>query len=173
MRRSASILLRASGNSRQGTRSRCWLLAAVAAAVTGCAADLRHEQLTIATISSSNLFGGEALFSGTLIARDGCLVANANEGYATPIFDPGVILSQSGKAIKDVWEGVEIPIGRSFRAGTAWLRDGGQGWSVGDIERFYGTRIPASCPTDNVIRLHDFELTERGKTMNGLEGNGR
>lgn len=135
------------------------LVLLLATALPGCAADVSGGRLTIATITSSNLFGGEALFTGKLFERNGCLVAGTDEVFATPVFDPGVTLTAGGKTIRDVRKGVEVPIGRPFRAGTAWMRDDGTGWSVADIEMFFGTRIPPGCPTDNVIRLHDFEPT--------------
>jgi len=149
------------------------LLLPLAVALTGCASALPRARLTIATVTSSNMFGGEALFTGKLLEQNGCLLASANERFATLIFDPGVTLAADGGTIRDVRQNVEVPVGRYFRAGSAWLRDGGQGWSVADIEAFYGTRIPAKCPTHNVIRLHDFDLTEQGEKMNGFEGNGR
>lgn len=131
-------------------------------ALLGCAANLAHERLTIATVTSSNAFGGEARFWGKLLERDGCLVAGTNESFATPIFDAGVTLAADRKTIVDVRHHVQVPIGRPFQAGAAWLRDDGQGWSIRDIESFYGTRLPRGCPTDDVIRLHNFNLTGEG-----------
>ena len=136
------------------------LLLPLALASAGCTADPAGQRLTIATIATSNTFGGEALFAGKLIEREGCLVAVADGTFATPIFDPGVVLTPEGRAIWDVRQGLNVPIGRSFRAGAAWLRDDGRGWSVADIEAFYGTRIPAGCSTHDVIRLHDFVLED-------------
>jgi hypothetical protein len=129
-------------------------LLAAAAAPAPAPAD---ERPAIATIGSENMFGGEALFTGRLAVRDGCLVADFGSGVATPVFDPGVILSPDGKTLHDPAQGSELPLGRRFSAGSAWMRDGGTGWTVAEIEAFYGTRIPPGCPTHNVIRLHDFE----------------
>ena len=118
------------------------------------------KPLSIATIGSSNGFGGEALFMGKLLVRGGCLVAAADGRFATPIFDPGVVLTPDGDRIRDPALNVEVPMGRPFRAGAAWMRDGGEGWPLADIEAFFGTRLPPDCPKDDVIRLHDFELRE-------------
>lgn len=141
------------------------LVLAVAMSLPGCAADAPGGSLTIATITSSYTLGGEALFSGQLVKRNGCLVASAGKGFATPIFDPGVTLAADGNTIDDVRHNVQVPIGRPFRAGAAWLRGDGQGWPIRDIEAFFGTRIPPGCPTDNVVRLHDFVITGEGGTI--------
>lgn len=147
---------------------RCLLVLPLTSALLGCAAGVPGGHITIATITSSNLFGGEALFSGKLFKRNGCLVAEADDSFATPIFDPGVTLASDGKTIRDGGLGVGVPLGRPFRAGAAWLRGDGQGWSIPDIETFFGTRLPPGCPTENVIRLHDFELTGEGEAMPGI-----
>jgi hypothetical protein len=149
---------------------RAALLVPLVLATVGCAADVPRQRLTIATIASSNLFGGEALYRGKLVERAGCIVAAADGSFATPIFDPGVTLADDGEALVDAHEGVQVPIGRLFEAGTAWLRDDGEGWSLAEIDSFYGTRIPPGCPTDNVIRLHDFEVTEQGIMIDRLAG---
>lgn len=138
------------------------LLTALALTTFGCAAGPSARPLGIATITSAYTFGGEARFTGKLIERGGCLVATDGGSFATPIFDPGVTLSPDGRTIRDVRQGARVPVGRSFQAGAAWLRDDGQGWSVESIESFYGTRLPPNCPTDEVIRLHDFELEGEG-----------
>lgn len=135
------------------------LVLLVATALLGCAADIPGGRLTIAPITASKIFGGEAAFWGKLLERDGCLVAGAGETFTTPIFEPNVMLTPGSKTIRDVRQGVEVPIGRAFRAGTAVLRENGGSWSVADIETFYGMRIPPGCPIDDVIRLHDFKLT--------------
>jgi hypothetical protein len=122
-----------------------------------CAAAAAQERPAIATIGSPNMFGGEALFTGRLVVQGGCLVADFGRGVATPVFDHGVTLSGDGKTLHDPAEGAEVPLGGAFSAGTAWMRDGGTGWSVAEIETFFGTRLPPGCPTDHVIRLHDFE----------------
>lgn len=128
----------------------------------GCAADAPGGSLTIATITSPYTVGGQALYSGKLVKRNGCLVASWGKSFATPIFDPGVTLAADGNTINDVRHDVQVPIGRLFRAGAASLRDDGQGWSIHDIETFFGTRIPPGCPTDDVVRLHDFVITGGG-----------
>jgi len=129
----------------------------------GCAAHQPARPLAIATITSAFTFGGQARFAGRLIERDGCLVATDGVNVATPIFDPGATLGADRKTISDTRAGVEVPIGRPFRAGVAWLRDHGRGWSVAAIETFYGTRLPPGCPTDTVIRLHSFTVTSEGR----------
>jgi len=138
------------------------LVLGLAMAFPGCAAHQPARPLAIATITSAFTHGGQARFAGRLIERDGCLVATDGVNVATPIFDPGATLGADRKTISDTRAGVEVPIGRPFRASAAWLRDHDQGWSVADIETFYGTRIPPGCPTNNVIRLHDFEMAEAG-----------
>lgn len=135
------------------------IVPAVLLALLGCAMEPSGGRLSIATITSSNTFGGEALFTGKLLVRGGCLVAAANDRFATPIFDPGVTLALDGSSIRDVAQSAEVPIGRPFRAGAAWMRDDGEGWPISDILAFFGTRIPPGCPTDDVIRLHGFQLS--------------
>lgn len=141
------------------------LVLVAAMSLPGCAADAPGGSLMIATITSSYTFGGEALFSGKLVMRNGCLVASVNTGFATAVFDPGVTLAADGSTINDVRHNVQVPIGRPFQAGSAWMRGDGQGWAVRDIEAFFGTRIPPGCPTDDVVRLHDFVIMREGGTM--------
>ena len=134
-----------------------------ALAIVGCATSAPHSRPVLATVTSSNLFGGQALFIGTLRVERGCLVAVSNGRSATPIFDPNVALAPDGRAVIDRRNGVALPLGRAFRAGSAWLRDDGRGWPVADIVSFFGTRLPPGCPTDDVLRLHDFALDEAAR----------
>lgn len=124
--------------------------------LAGCSIEIHKKQITIMTTTPDKM-GGEAAFVGKLIIQNGCLVAITGKKVATPIFDPGVTLQPNRLAINDPRNSRHIRIGQSFRAGTAWMRDSGNGWSVSDVETFFGVRVPSKCPTASIIRLHDFD----------------
>ena len=125
--------------------------------LSGCATGTHRDKIAILTVTTDRQFGGEARFSGEWRIRNGCLVASAGKRVATPIFDTGVILQPDASAIRHARNGVRISVGQRFHAGTAWIRNNGGGWSVSEIEAFFGIRIPSGCPTADIIRLHDFE----------------
>lgn len=104
-------------------------------------------------------FGGQALFEGRITLRNGCFTTDS-EYPATILFDPDVTLSETKKAIRHGAGGAVIALGNPSRASAAWLRQDNNGWSIEDIETFYGVEIPINCPTANVVRLHDFEPIE-------------
>lgn len=93
--------------------------------------------------------GGEARFAGELRVEHGCIVAISGSRRLTPLFDADQALGADARTA--------LPIGQKFQAGAAHLRDDGRGWSVADIERFYGVSIPSACPTRNIVRLHSLE----------------
>jgi hypothetical protein len=138
------------------TRMLLALSLANTAFLAGCSTGIDKQQITIMT-TTPNKMGGEAAFIGRLIIQNGCLVAITGKKVAIPIFDPGVTLQPDRLAINDQRRSRHIRIGQSFRAGTAWMRDGGTGWSVSDIEKFFSVRVPSNCPTASIIRLHDFD----------------
>lgn len=110
-------------------------------------------------VAQAKFGGGQAQFRGKLEVRNGCVVT-AGTHSATVLFDPDVALVNQGTAIRDRRRGFTIRFGELIRASAAWPRNNGDGWSVKEIERFYGTYIPANCPHDEVVRLDDFEPTE-------------
>ncbi|WP_138995698.1 hypothetical protein [Sphingomonas sp. PAMC 26621] len=112
----------------------------------------------IATVTTDRPLGGEAAFIGKLRFHDGCLVAVTDGKIATPIFNRGVVLQPSGRAIYDPHSNVRVPINASFSAAAAWLRDGGTGWPIADIEGIYGAHVPERCPAETIVKLHDFRL---------------
>lgn len=124
----------------------------------GCST-LRHQTIPmIATVTTGSSSGGEARFEGELRFHNGCLVAVYGAKAATPIFDRDVILQANGSAIYDVSDGLQIPIGKRFAAGAAWLRSDGSGWPIADIEKSFGIHIPDGCPVGTIVRLHDFSF---------------
>lgn len=139
-------------------RIRKGLAFVIIASLFGCST-LRHKTIpTVATVTTDHLLRGEARFVGELRFHNGCLVAVAGAKVATPILDRDVILQPDGSAIDDVRHGLQIPVGKRFAAGAAWLRDDGSGWSIADIESSFGIHIPNGCPVETIVRLHDFSL---------------
>lgn len=132
----------------------------IIAGLVGCSTPQHKTVPTIATVATSNSLGGEARFVGELGFRNGCLVAIAGAKVATPIFDRDVVLRADGSAINDIRHGLQIPVGKRFAAGGAWLRDNGSGWSIADIEGASGAHMPPGCPVETVVRLHDFRLED-------------
>lgn len=110
-------------------------------------------------VAQAKFGGGEALFRGKLEVRNGCVVT-AGTHPATVLFDPDVALVNQGTGIRDGRRDLTIRFGEPIRASAAWPRNNGNGWSVMEIERFYGTNIPDNCPHDEVVRLDALEPTE-------------
>ena len=97
-------------------------------------------------------FGGEARFVGELRFKNGCLVAGAGESWATPLFDPEATLGEDRRSIRE-GDRPAVRFGQKFGAGAAHLRNNGRGWSIADIEQFFGVIIAAACPKRDVVRL--------------------
>jgi hypothetical protein len=124
--------------------------------VGGCAANCGPPQLVRI---AKPLFGVEALHIGTIEVRGGCVVAGGGDRRpATVLFDPDVTLVDGNAAFRDGRSGVVVRFGQKFHAGAAILRGNGKGWSLRDIEKFFGVKLPKTCPTNDVVRLHDFIL---------------
>ena len=87
----------------------------------------------------------------------GCAVAVGGERRATILFDPDVMLVNGNTAIRDGSSGEVIRFGEQVHASAAILLSGGRGWSLHDIQSFYGIKLPEYCPKDEVVRLHDFK----------------
>ncbi|QQN74372.1 hypothetical protein [Croceicoccus sp. YJ47] len=129
----------------------------------GCDAGHRHALAGRATAMTeaqpitidSNGFGGEAQFHGSIAAIDGCIVTR--NGNSTVLFDRGVTLLPTGDGVFDPATGNSIRFGARITGGAAILRDAGRGWSIREIERFYGVTIPPACPKHDVTRLHHLE----------------
>lgn len=122
--------------------------------LAACQTALAHPQL-IAIASPA--MGGEALFHGTLAIKKGCVVSLGGQRIAAVLFDPGVTLSEDRTRIIDPRAHGNVRLAVPIFGGTAHLRENGKGWSIVDIERFFGVTIPAGCPTKNVMRLHGME----------------
>lgn len=121
---------------------------------SGCAANGGPPQLVRI---ANPLFGGEAAYTGAVEIHRGCVVAVGGGKRATILFDADVTLVDGGTAIRDGSSGEVIRFGEQVHAGAALLLSGGRGWSVNDIQSFYGVKLPESCPKDEVVRLHDFK----------------
>lgn len=119
----------------------------------GCAANSGRPHLVRI---AKPLFGGEALYTGAIGVHRGCVVTEGGGKRATILFDPDVTLVDGGTAIRDGL-GVVIKFGERVRPGAATLRQNGRGWSLHDINAFYGVELPENCPQDEVVRLHDFK----------------
>ena len=102
-------------------------------------------------------FGGEAAYTGAIEIHRGCVVAVGGGKRATILFDPDVMLVDGGTAIRDGSSGEVIRFGEQVHAFAAILLSGDRGWSVHDIQSFYGVKLSESCPKDEVVRLHDFK----------------
>lgn len=121
--------------------------------LSGCAAHNGDgNPITIARPA----FGGEAGFYGSVELQRGCIVTGGDRPE-TVLFDPDVTLTDDRSGIRDGPDGAVIFFGRKTWAGAAGLREGGKGWSIADIEEFFGVIIPKHCPTNEVVRLHDFQ----------------
>ena len=103
--------------------------------------------------------GGEARFVGELRLKKGCIVAGAGKSWATPLFNPEATFGKDHRAIRE-GSRPAIAFGQKFAAGAAILRDDGRGWSMADVEQFYGVKIPVACPRRDVVRLHDLVAIE-------------
>lgn len=101
-------------------------------------------------------FGGEAQFRGQLAMEKGCIVAGDSRKSISVLFDPGVKLLDAGQGVFDPATGQSIRFGEPVTGGAPSLRDNGRGWSISDIESFYGVSLPPGCPRANVMRLHHF-----------------
>lgn len=124
--------------------------------LAGCAVSpVQPEPIRI----SRGWFGGEARFVGELRLENDCIVAGAGESWATPLFDPEATLGENRRSIRE-GDRPALAFGQRFAAGAATLRDDGRGWSIADIEDFYGVAIPAACPKRDVVRLHDLVVIE-------------
>ena len=123
--------------------------------LAGCAASAPPEPIRI----SRGWKGGEARFVGELRLEKGCIVAVAGTSRATPLFDPDATLSEDHRAIRE-GDRPAVAFGQRFAAGAATLRDDGRGWSIEDVEQFYGVKIPAACPRRDVMRLHDLVVID-------------
>ena len=104
---------------------------------------------------TSGHFGGEALFTGTIDRRGGCIVTTSGRAPFTVLFDEGVSLSADGGGVIDPRNGVEVRFGERIQGGAGNLRENGNGWSVDDIEEFFGVSLPRDCPRNNIMRLGD------------------
>lgn len=126
-----------------------WCLVVV---LTACSTTHGEMPLTIAR----DAFGGGAQFVGRLQMSKGCVVATGAFGEpSTVLFDPDIRLTGDGAALFDPQTGRTIRFNVPIAGGAAELRSDGNGWAVADIERFFGVRMPANCPRDAVMRLHD------------------
>ena len=105
---------------------------------------------------SGQKFGGEALFTGQLAVKHGCVVAMLTSGPATVLFDKSVTLSKDDQGFSDPATGVEVHFGQPVSAGAAWVREHSRGWPISDIERYFGVELPPGCPQRSVVRLHHF-----------------
>lgn len=124
--------------------------------LSACAANAADgDPITIAR----HAFGGEALYNGILKLRRGCIVTGGDRP-ATVLFDPDVTLTDDRTAVRDGPDGVLVPFGVTVFAGSAVLREAGAGWSLAEIEEFFGVDIPDVCPTDEVVRLHGFKTDQ-------------
>jgi hypothetical protein len=119
----------------------------------GCAASGGPPQLVRI---AKPLFGGEAGFAGSVEVHRGCVVTMHNGRPQTVLFDSDVALVSDGTGFRDGSDGKIIRFGQEFRAGAAEIRRKGKGWSLKDIQAFFGAKLPENCPKDEVVRLHDF-----------------
>lgn len=104
-------------------------------------------------------YGGEARFEGDLRIENGCVVAGSSSLRATPLFDADVMVGKDRQSLTQAGR-VTVLFGQRFTAGSANLRESGRGWSIADIERFFGIKIPPSCPRRNIVRLHNIVVIE-------------
>lgn len=131
-------------------------LVAVSGALLLAACQSAREQPRPITIAR-DAFAGEALYRGTLEIRDGCIVAPSYQRNFTVLFDPDVVLTESGDGLYEPRTGNTIQFGHKMQGAGGNLRENGKGWPISYIERFYGVSIPRACPKSNVMRLHKME----------------
>ena len=142
------------------TRRAITTAVATAAMTLAAACATGPSELHLFTIAKPAL-GGEALFHGMLLAKHGCVIVNQANGETTILFDPGVALTENRDGLRDARTGKTVHFRKLIRGGAADLRSGGRGWSVADIEGFFGVSIDGGCPTGNVMRLHDMQELEQ------------
>ena len=138
--------------TRHPSALNCLFASCLVVASSACSVTYADMPLTIAR----DAFGGEAQFVGHLQMSGGCIVALRADGVpSTVLFDPDIRLTSDVRGVFDPRTGRSIRFGTPVTGSAAKLRSEGNGWAVADIEEFFGVRIPANCPRDAVMRLHD------------------
>lgn len=108
-------------------------------------------------------FGGEAQFRGQLAMEKGCIVAFGTRKSINVLFHPGVKLLDAGQGVSDPATGQSIRFGEPVTGGAASLRDNGRGWSISDIESFYGVSLPPRLPASECHALASFHPNPRSQ----------